>query len=168
VVLHCAMHSFRVVKDFARPQAPDSQGGLWFDFLGLQSSRHGPQAPVAVTFSDPKHPITLGMKDWTTDNEELYNNVQPVKTYPRHHSLATGHQKGTDKKGKSFEDTAVVIWTNEYGPKRARVFGTTLGHNNATVEDTRYLDLVTRGLLWAAGKLDADGKPLAGYGPAAK
>jgi hypothetical protein len=28
-----------------------------------------------------------------------------------------------------------------------------------------YLDLVTRGLLWACGKLGEDGKPLAGYGP---
>jgi hypothetical protein len=28
------------------------------------------------------------------------------------------------------------------------------------------MDLVTRGVLWAAGKLDANGKPVAGYGPA--
>src|SRR5688572_886478 len=48
VVLHCTMHSFRVVKDYSRPQAPGSEGGLWFDFLGLQSSRHGPQLPVVV------------------------------------------------------------------------------------------------------------------------
>jgi len=26
------------------------------------------------------------------------------------------------------------------------------------------LDLVTQGVLWAAGKLDADGKPYPGYG----
>lgn len=168
VVLHCAMHSFRVVKDYARPQPPGSAGALWFDFLGLQSSRHGPQLPVVVTFTDPKHPITLGMKAWTTGNEELYNNVQPVSVYPKHTTLATGYQKGTDKKGKSFEDKAVVVWTNEYGPKQARVFGTTLGHNNVTVEDPRYLDLLTRGLLWATGKLGSDGKPLAGFGPGGK
>jgi type 1 glutamine amidotransferase len=34
------------------------------------------------------------------------------------------------------------------------VFATTLGHNNDTVADPRYLDLVTRGLLWSLGKLD--------------
>ena len=33
-----------------------------------------------------------------------------------------------------------------------RVFSTTLGHNTATVGDDRYLELVTRGLLWAVGK----------------
>ena len=49
---------------------------------------------------------------------------------------------------------AVVAWTNRYNGK-TRVFGTTLGHNNDTVADPRYLDLVTRGLLWSVDKLDA-------------
>ena len=35
-----------------------------------------------------------------------------------------------------------------------KVFATTLGHNNETVADARYLDLVARGLLWSVGKLD--------------
>jgi hypothetical protein len=166
VALHCAMHSFRVVKDFARPQAPGSEGGLWFDFLGLQSSRHGPQEPIRITFTDTKHPVTRGLAGWTTMKEELYNNVQPPSVYPAHRALATGWQKTTNKKsGATEESEAVVVWTNEYGPKKARVFCTTLGHNNDTVADARYLDLLARGLLWAAGKLDASGRPLAGYGP---
>jgi hypothetical protein len=165
VALHCAMHSFRVVPDFARPQAPGSAGALWFDFLGLQSSRHGPKEPIVVKYTDPRHPIVKGLAGWTTIQEELYNNVQPPSVFARHHSLATGFQKTTNKKTGATENSeAVVVWTNEFGPKKARVFGTTLGHNNATVEDPRYLDLVTRGLLWAAGKLDANGRPLAGYG----
>jgi type 1 glutamine amidotransferase len=54
--------------------------------------------------------------------------------------------------GKAVE--AVVIWTNEYGPNKTRVWSTSLGHNNATVGDPRYLDLVTRGLLWSCDKLN--------------
>ena len=46
-----------------------------------------------------------------------------------------------------------MAWTNTYNGK-TRVFGTTLGHNTRTVADGRYLDLVTRGLLWAVDKLD--------------
>ncbi|MBI3881770.1 MAG: hypothetical protein HY301_17110 [Verrucomicrobia bacterium] len=46
----------------------------------------------------------------------------------------------------------VVIWANTYGS--GRVFGTTLGHANTTVSNTVYLDLLTRGLLWACGRLD--------------
>ena len=60
------------------------------------------------------------------------------------------------------EDGSVVAWGNDYG--KTRVFSTTIGHNNATVADSRYLELVTRGLLWACGKLDAEGNPLPGYG----
>jgi hypothetical protein len=166
VVLHCAMHSFRVVPDFARPQAPGSPGAIWFDFLGLQSSRHGPKQLVTVKFTDRSHPITKGLPDWTTGPEELYNNVQPPTVYPTHRSLATGHQTVTTKAGQKSDEEAVVVWAHEYGPKRARVFGTTLGHFNEAVSDPRYLDLVARGLLWAAGKLGADGQPVAGYGPA--
>jgi type 1 glutamine amidotransferase len=62
----------------------------------------------------------------------------------------------------------VVAWTHEYGPKKARVFSTTIGHNNATVEDPRYLDLVTRGLLWSCGKLTPEGKPAAGFAAGGK
>ena len=72
-----------------------------------------------------------------------------------------------DKKGNvtpAKEVTSVVVWTNEFGPKKTRIFSTTIGHNNATVEDARYLDLVARGLLWSVGKLEADGKASAGFG----
>jgi hypothetical protein len=46
----------------------------------------------------------------------------------------------------------VTVWTNRYG--NARVFGTTIGHHTETMESPVYLDLVTRGLLWAAGRLE--------------
>jgi len=58
----------------------------------------------------------------------------------------------------------VVTWVNNYQNK-TRVFSTTIGHNNETVADPRYLDLVIHGLLWACGKLDDQGQPLPGYGP---
>ncbi|WP_414660949.1 ThuA domain-containing protein [Horticoccus sp. 23ND18S-11] len=164
VALHCAMHSYRVVTDFARPQTPGSEGAMWFDFLGLQSTRHGPQEPIAVTFIAGASPITRGMTTWQTGKEELYNNIQPPSVFAGHRALATGRQTVTNKKDGSKQDAdAVVVWTNEFGPKKTRVFSTSLGHNNSTVEDARYLDLVARGLLWAAGKLGQDGKPVAGY-----
>ena len=46
------------------------------------------------------------------------------------------------------------MWVNDY--EGTRVFGTTLGHHNETVGHDAYLDLLTRGTLWAAGKLEAD------------
>jgi hypothetical protein len=171
VNLHCAMHSYRF-GDYSKPVPPSADNGHWYEYLGLQSIKHGPQEPIAIAFVDKASPIAKGLADWTTVKEELYNNVQILTG----HALAKGKQlvhektKGTDGKDiiTDKEVETVVVWTNEYGPKKTRIFSTTIGHNNATVEDSRYLDLVTRGLLWSAGKLNDDGTPATGYGPGGK
>jgi type 1 glutamine amidotransferase len=151
VILHCAMHSYRVSPDFGKPTIqPGTEGAMWFDLLGLQSSGHGAQKPIALTFLPTDHPITKGMKDWTTINEELYNNIQIFGSAT---PLIRGKQDAGDKPGQN--DT-VVAWTNLYGDNKTRVFATTLGHNNATVGDDRYLQLVLRGLLWSCDKLNDD------------
>ena len=168
VNLHCAMHSYRKGFKVGEPIAPGSAEAIWFDMLGLQSNRHGPQEPIAITYVDKQHPIAKGLEDWTTIKEELYNNVQDPKNFPNHRTLATGKQIVKAKDGTTKEEQAVVTWTNEYGENKTRTFSTTLGHNNDTVADARYLDLVTRGVLWAAKKLGDDGKPLPGYEPKAK
>ncbi len=165
VNLHCAMHSYRW-GNFKTPVKAGDDNASWYEMLGLQSTGHGPQQPIAITFTDKSHPVTTGLADWTTINEELYNNVQVLGAK----TLATGLQKipeKKDKKGKvtpASEANAIVAWTNEFGPKKTRIFSTTIGHNNATVEDARYLDLVARAVLWSAGKLEADGKASAGFG----
>lgn len=158
VNLHCAMHCYRF-GDFGKPLAPGAENGHWYEYLGLHSTGHGPQEPIAITFTAKDSPITKGLADWTTIKEELYNNIQ----------ILTGKELAKGKQTAKGKDTeTVVAWTNEYGPKKTRVFSTTIGHNNATVEDSRYLDLVTRGLLWSVGKLNDDGTPAKGYGPGGK
>jgi hypothetical protein len=158
VNLHCAMHCYRF-GDFKAPVAVGAENAGWFEYLGLQSTGHGPKEPIAITFTDKNSPITKGLSDWTTTKEELYNNIQILSG----RALATGKQRVKDKDLES-----VVVWTNEFGPKKTRVFSTTIGHFNETVADARYLDLVTRGVLWSAGKLKDDGAPAAGYGPGGK
>jgi type 1 glutamine amidotransferase len=137
VVLHCAMHCYRS-EGWPKAVTP------WFEFTGLPSTGHGAQSPIAIRFVDKDNPITKTLEDWTTINEELYNN-SARRLLGTAHSLARGTQEKND---------FVVVWTNLYNGK-ARVFGTTLGHQNRTVQDPRYLDLVTRGLLWSVDKLDA-------------
>lgn len=145
--LHCAMHSFRTGSD------------AWFRHLGLQSNSHGPQEPIDLTFVDKTHPITQPLSEWTTIKEELYNNVEIFGAHP----LVMGRQKVKQKDGSLREVDAIVAWTNDKAG--ARSFSTSLGHNTATVADGRYLDLVTRGLLWACNKLEPDYlTPFAGQG----
>lgn len=132
VNLHCAMHCYRVGTDD------------WFKFVGIQSSGHGPQKPIDVTYVDHDHAISKGLENWTTINEELYNNIKLFET-------AKPLARGKQDVGKKVDDY-VVTWVNQYG--KTRVFSTTLGHNSETVGDARYLDLVTRGLLWSCDKLN--------------
>lgn len=145
VILHCGMHSYRS-EGF-----PDVTP--WFEFTGLQSTGHGPQAPIEIQFLPSASSITQGLANWTTINEELYNN-SAGKLLETATPLARGQQTTRNKQGEEDHADCVCVWTNSYRGQ-TRVFATTLGHNNDTVKDPRYLDLVTRGLLWSCGKLDS-------------
>jgi type 1 glutamine amidotransferase len=144
VVLHCGMHCYR--SEGYPKMTP------WFAFTGLATNGHGPQLPIDITFTDKQSPITKGLENWTTVNEELYNNITG-KLLETAQPLARGKQVLKDKDGNEKAVETIVAWTNTYNGK-TKVFGTTLGHNNDTVADPRYLEFVTRGLLWSVGKLD--------------
>jgi hypothetical protein len=143
VVVHCGMHCYRS-EGWPKKTIP------WFEFTGLSTTGHGAQLPIEITFIDKESPITMGMEGWKTVDEELYNNYT-AKLLETAQPLAKGKQLTKDGK----VDESVVAWTNTYNGK-TKVFATTLGHNNDTVADARYLDLVSRGLLWSVGKLDKE------------
>ncbi len=152
VNLHCAMHSYRV-GNISQPVVPGSPDALWFDLLGLQSTGHGPQEPIQLTTVAKDHPIMAGQPEWTTVREELYNNVKIFSTAT---PLVRGKQVIKQKDGSERAVESVVTWVNQYGNGgKTRVFSSTVGHNNDTVADPRYLDLVTRGLLWSCDRLNA-------------
>ena len=167
VNLHCAMHSYRW-GDFRQPVPDGAENNAWYEMIGVQSTAHGPKAPIDVKHIDRLHPLTSGLSDWRTIDEELYNNI-------RVHSGTTALITGTqitppnrkalkkDPNAKPKENVAVVAWTNEFGPNKTKIFSTSLGHQNATVGDPRYLDLVVRGILWSTDKITREGKPIADY-----
>lgn len=131
VVIHCAMHTYR-----------DAAITDWREFLGVTSRHHEHQSRYPVTKVKPEHPVLKGFPDaWVTPMDELYiiTQVEPTATV-----LATSKSERTGA-------VQPVIWVNEYG--KARVFGTTYGHSDDTFRDPVFLDLLARGLLWAAGRL---------------
>ncbi len=161
VNLHCAMHSYRW-GDFRKPVETGADNGGWYEMIGVQSTAHGKQSPIDVTYVAGGESIVEGLGNWKTVNEELYNNV---RVFGSTEVLATGVQEtpAGKKGGKATTSEAAVVWTNQYGPTKTRIFSTTLGHNNETVGDDRYLDLLSRGLLWSTGHLNEHGQPAAGY-----
>lgn len=132
IVIHCAMHTYR---------ATDVDD--WREFLGVTTRRHDHQGTYAVTKADLQHPIVRGMpENWAITSDELY---VIEKLWPTAKALATSVSK---EDGKTYP----VAWINQFG--KARVFGTTYGHSDETFRDPAYLTLVSRGLLWAAGRLE--------------
>lgn len=131
VVIHCAMHTYR---------ATDIDD--WREFLGVTSRRHDHQSKYPVKLVEPGHPILKGVSaKWVTGMDELY---VIEKLWPNANALATSV---SEQDGKAYP----VAWVNQYG--QARVFGTTYGHSDDAWRDADYLTLVSRGVIWAAGRL---------------
>jgi uncharacterized protein len=131
VVIHCAMHTYR------KASIDD-----WREFLGVTSRRHEHQSKYPVRVVAKDHVITKGMPaTWTTPKDELY---VIEKVWPKTTVLASSV---SEKSGELHP----VFWTNQYG--KARVFGTTYGHSNETFADKVFLDTLTKGIQWSAGRL---------------
>jgi type 1 glutamine amidotransferase len=141
VILHGAVHSYR-----------RSESRAWGTLMGAFSMRHDRQRPLTVEVVAPEHPILRGFpRKWETIDEELY---ELEKTWPTMTPLAEAYSVESKTRHP-------VIWTNTHG--KARVFVTSMGHNNEMMSNPVYLDLVARGLLWTRSLLRDDGTPAAGY-----
>ena len=135
IALHCSMHSYNWRIE-GEPKDKE-----WNKFIGVFSKNHGPKAGITVKKTDVDHPITKDMPaEWSTAEGELYNilHVQDSSTILAHgdNGKANGPQP--------------LVWVNQYG--KAKVFGTTLGHHNSTMENPLYLDMISNAISWAIEK----------------
>ena len=134
VFIHCSMHSYR-----------NAGGGAeaWRELVGVKSVKHEKGKRRLVAVPDADHPTLDGFpKAWHTPNGELYL-IETI--YPNTTVLATAYSTQT-------KSDHPVVWTNKLG--EARVFATSLGHHNETMDTEEWLGLVGRGCLWATGRLD--------------
>ena len=118
VNLHCAMHSYRW-GDFKVAVEPGADNAAWYEMIGLQSTGHGPKAPLELQSLDSDHPVMNGFTDWTTVDEELYNNVRVFNSTgqllrAKQTTPPNKKQLKDDRNAKPTESAAVIAWTNEY------------------------------------------------------
>lgn len=133
IVIHCAMHCYR------------DGTGEWFNFCGVTSHRHGGHYAFDVENRKPEHPVMKGFgSTWKTPKGELYW-ISELKS--------TATPLGIGKNTESNKDE-VCIWTNQFG--KGKVLGTTIGHYNEEMADPKFLDMLTRGILWATDKKAED------------
>jgi type 1 glutamine amidotransferase len=138
VALHCAMHSYHW-----KIKAEDGKEKTWPSLLGVSSKGHGPKAQITVTKDkeNADHPVVKDLPDgWVTPEGELYNVQKVLDT-----ALVLAHGEN----GKAKQPQA-CIWVNKYG--KSKVFGTTIGHHNSTMETPEYLDLLGNAVKWVTEK----------------
>lgn len=106
-------------------------GGQWVAHPG----NDGVEYTVEMNPNEPS-PITAGIPTLHIKSEQYYMHVDPAIRV-----LAT----------TTFADGTVmpVVWTKSWG--EGRVFYCSLGHQRNVLEPDDVLELVTRGMLWAAG-----------------
>ncbi len=149
VMLHCPIHLYQ----YAEGDAADK----WWDFVGAVSYFHEKEdhpntSPYTIEVLEPHHPIMKNYpRSWRTPAGELYMIIDM-------HESATVLSHAYSVETDSYTETA---WTHEY--EGVRVFTSSLGHHNASMGSDVNLNLVASGVLWAAGKLEEDGLPAAGY-----
>jgi hypothetical protein len=129
VVIHGTMHFGRAFDQ-------------WHDFTGVVSRKHEKAREGAeVRNLAPDHEIMREFgESWTPPIVELY---MIEATRPGVTPLA-------DCYGVQTKQRHVNYWTHQYG--KARVFGTTLGHDNSTVAHPHYLDTLAKGGVWVLGR----------------
>ncbi|MEQ8204951.1 MAG: DUF1080 domain-containing protein [Woeseia sp.] len=149
VMLHCPIHLYQ----YAEGDAPDA----WWDFTGAYSivherENHPNTSPYTIEVLRPQHPIMKNYpRSWRTPAGELYLIIDL-------HDNATPLSHAYSVETRAYTETA---WTHEY--EGVRVFTSSLGHHNVSMGSDVNLNLVASGVLWAAGKLEDDGSPAAGY-----
>ena len=105
---------------------------------------HGPQNQIPITIRVNDHPITKGMPTkWLTTKDECYAKLRgPAQNMT---ILATGKDISTEAPTNRHEPMLMVI---DYG--RGRVFHSTLGHDDYSIEGVGFIVSFLRGVEWAA------------------
>lgn len=119
----------------------------WTDFHKMigatwgKGTGHGARHMFEVKITEPNHPITQGMKSFTTMDELWHGMVaQPEKKV-----LATAFS--AKERGGSGQDEPVVMVT-EFG--KGRCFNLVLGHDTTAMKTPGFRALLLRGTEWAA------------------
>ena len=131
VVVHFACGALADWPEFAK-----MAGKVWD-----RKRAHDKRGPYTVQIRDAQHPITRGMQDFQADDELYFCLVGDAAV----NLLAVARSKVTGR-------DEPMAFTLQYG--KGRVFHTPLGHDAKSLQMPGVQELLRRGCLWAAGRLD--------------
>ena len=124
VTFHSGADSFRGDRD-------------WHDFVGGHFVTHPHYRPYQVSMTTIDHPISKGIDEYMTTDEQYILDYEKDKITV----LANGLYKG---------DLMPALWVKPHG--QGRVFYNSGGHDPQAAAQPMFKKLLVRGCLWAAGR----------------
>ncbi len=113
-------------------------GGQWVAHPGGSNARY------TVNVADQKDPITKGLRDFRMHTEQYYMHTDPGNDVLAH---TTFHGRYEDISW--IKSTVMpVVWKRMY--YKSRIFYTSLGHVAKDFKQPEVLEIVKRGIMWAA------------------
>ena len=106
-----------------------------------ESIGHAPRGVFQVRWTGHAHPVSRGLAEAFTANDELYHKLTLASDID---VLADALDAGTGGTGRREP----LIWTHRYGA--GRVFYTTLGHDPTAWYQSGFQQAFARGVEWAA------------------
>ena len=128
VALHFACSSFQDWKEYG-----ELLGRTWVKGTG----GHGPYGEFTVNIKAADHPVTKGLKDFSTE-DELYAKLSGDAEIE---VLATADSEWSGK-------TEPIVFAKKYG--KGRVLQNVLGHGIDSKRNEHYQELLVRCVEWAA------------------
>jgi uncharacterized protein len=122
----------------------DNDNNLKYDTSEGKCGGHGPQREFLVDTREPNHPIMKGLPmSWLHAKDELYEKLRgPAENLT---VLATAYSKVEESTDGAHQP---MLMTIDY--KKGRIFHTTLGHTDYSIECVGFITTFLRGSEWAA------------------
>ena len=114
---------------------------------------HGAEYEFAITTRAPEHPIMKGLpKEWMHTRDELYERMrgpfENATILATAYSDVDGNSPPWNPKVKGMGQNVPMLMAINYG--KGRVFHTTLGHFDYSMECAGFITTLQRGAEWAA------------------
>jgi type 1 glutamine amidotransferase len=152
---HCAADTFHTGPDHF--VAHGEKSDPYLKMVGGEFIRHGKQQKARMTLTDPKFPGCAGIEGGFEMHEEWYS----FKDYaPDIHVILAQETDGMAKRGgDSVYDRPPypATWARKHG--KGRVFYTSMGHREDVWTNPVFQEILTGGIRWSLGDVEADVTP---------
>jgi type 1 glutamine amidotransferase len=151
---HCASDTFHSKGPRGENQ-PAGKRDPYIAMVGGEFISHGAQQKATMLLVDKKFPGAKGLEDFTL-LEEWY----ALKNFaPDLHVILVQDTKGMDsgRRGLYSRPPYPATWARKH--KKGRVFFTSMGHRDDVWKNPTFQQLLTGGLSWALGNVEADITP---------